>query len=253
MSTNTQYDWDEFDVGAYYNQYKKDSVIWEDRCLGRATIHSLLELGVQLKSLKNGIDVCNGGVLRGPSIIAPFIRDDGVVYWSDYGEPQIQHAKEIIGKGLQGNLEAWLIHQVHFGECYNAWSGASLRACQLGRVIKQSIFDLPQDTYDIGITCFGPESLTQDRVEWGRASLSFFNSVKHGQPVVMQYMVNSNGYDSAGGDYPAVPIDEHDVRKLASQELTDLQLFFVEASHEARPEDSKYNYEGMGVVIGRRK
>ena len=249
--TNSQYDWDQFNTEAYYRQYTA-GVIWEDRCLGRFVAGALLELGVPLKSLSLGIDACNGGVLRGPMMIAPFIKDGGRLHWSDYGAPQLASAKAVIKRGKQGNLGSWAAHQTHFGECHPAWSDAGLRACRLGESVKQTIFELPKNTYDIGITCFGPESLTGDYAEWERAVAAFFGAVKAGHPAIMLYMVNSSGYGSAGQAFPATPIENNDVLRVAGQYLNKTQLFFVSASHDARPKDDPFGYDGMGAIVGLR-
>jgi len=249
-TTNDGYDWHTFDVKAYYQQYLGD-VLWEDRGLARATIGALLELGVPLGTLRRGIDACNGGVLRGASLIAPFVADNGTLHWSDYGKPQVEHAKKMIESGRKGNLGPWAQHQTHMGQCHPAWSGASFRACQLGRAVQQSIFDLPHAHYDIGITCFGPESLTANKDEWRRAVVSFFDSIHPGGAAIMLYMVNSTGYSSAGLSLPALPIDHHDVLGVARPALTKLQTFFVDgASSAVRPDEDPHGYDGMGLIIG---
>lgn len=251
--TNKLYDWNTFDTAAYYTQYQS-GVLWEDRSLSRATIGALLELGVPLQSQAIGIDACNGGVMLGPSLIAPFIQNNGTLYWSDYGKPQVKGAQQIITAGKQGKLGQWAAHQTHMGHCSTDWSGASLLACQLGEATHQSIFELQANTYDIGITCFGPESLTQDYGEWQRAVTTFFRAVKSGHVVVMLYMVNSTGYSSAGRPFPAVPINQEDVLSIASQELNNIQTFFVAAtSHDVRPNDDPYCYDGMAGVVGLRQ
>jgi len=249
-STNSQFGWDDFDTEAYYGQYRS-GILWDDCCLARMTIGALLELGVPLRSQVIGVDACNGGVIRGPSMLAPFMRDDGVLYWSDYGKPQLDHAKKIIASGKKGNLGDWAVHQTHMGECHPAWSGAALRACQLGKVTQQSIFELPENAYDIAITCFGPESLTGDRAEWKRAVTRFFRSVKPGHAVVMLYMGKSTGYSSAGGSFPAVPISQDDVLSIANKQLEKIQAFYIPSTdHGIRPEGEQFSYDGMGGIVG---
>ncbi|MGH7196304.1 MAG: hypothetical protein ACREGJ_00875 [Candidatus Saccharimonadales bacterium] len=257
---NEQFNWNKFGP-QYYEQYL-GKVIWEDRCLGRFTIGALLELGdesgIKLESLQTGIDACNGGVVRGPSLIAPFMRDaaESVIYWSDYGKPQVQNAQEVINAGKKGNLGGWAAHQTHLGKCRPEWSGGSLKACKIGEVVEQSIFDLPKKAYDIGITCFGPESLTGNEQEWEQASLTFFQSIARNGLVAMLYMRDKKqnpGWGSAGERYPAVAIREEDVFRVAKYELSSIQTFSVTASNEARPDGDEFGYEGMGAIVGRRK
>lgn len=252
LGSNNDYDWDSFDTESYQQQYK-GGVMFEDRCLARAVTGALLELQVPLKSQTVGIDVGNGGVLRGPSLIAPFIRDDGVIVWSDYGEPQLESARQIIKSGRRGNLGSWAEHQMHMGEVNSAAADAVWRACRLGTVRKQSIFNLPETVYDIAITCFVPESLTGSLAEWEEASGAFFKAVKPGHPAVMLFMAGSTGYASAGIQYPAVPVNELDVRKLGQKYLDNTQTFFVAGTSQARHADDPHTYEGMGAIIGIKK
>jgi hypothetical protein len=253
LRVNHDYDWDIFDTKAYSSQYLS-GVLWEDRSLARMTIGALLELGVSLGSLQTGIDACNGGIIRGPSIIAPFIRGNGTLYWSDYGKPQVEQAKRVITAGKKGDLGEWASHQTHMGLCYHNWSGASLRACQLGVSVRQSIFELPENAYDIGITCFGPESLTEDRKEWERAVTTFLRSIKPGQPAIMLYMVGSTGYSSPGSSFPAIPISQEDVLSIATNELERTQAFTVASVSQAvRPEGEPHSQEGMGGIVGLRR
>jgi hypothetical protein len=249
--TNAQYDWDDFDVQSYFRQ-NYTNLIWEDRVLARQTIAALLELDIAFESLTVGIDTCNGGVLRGPSLLAPFIRPDGSILWSDIGEPQLAHIEQIIETGKRGQLGIWEDHQHHMAACHAAWTNAGFRACQLGKAIKQSIFDLPSQTYDIGITCFGPESLTEDRQEWEQAILAFIQSIKPGQPVVMLYMVNSHGYNSPGLPFPATPIGQQDMLAITADTLTNVQTFFVpDATQTARLEGEFLPYDGMAGIVGK--
>lgn len=250
--TNSAFNWDAFDPNAYNQQYE-DHVILEDRGLGRAIIGALLELGIPFRSLKTGIDACNGGVLRGPSLISPYIadaRDGGKLYWSEFGRPQRVRANELIEAGKKGDLGKWKDQQTHMARCHIEWADASFRACTLGEVVEQSVFELPQGAYDIGITCFGPESLTEDAEEWQLACKTFFRSVKKGHPVIMVYMEGSKGYGSAGIPLPAVPITQSDVLELADGELRQTQTFSIAASHGARPKGDPFGYSGMGAIVG---
>lgn len=251
-SRNSIFNWDHFDTDKYYEQYVSE-IIWEDKCLARATIGALLELDIPLKSKKNAIDICNGGVARGPMLLSPFIRDEGIIEWADYGEPQLAAARHFIQRGADGDLEFWGTHQSHMNECHSAWADAGVRACKLGKAVKRSIFELPENRYDLGITCFGPESLTADNAEWQKAVQKFLSAIKPGGGVVMLYMVGSRGYNSAGEAYPATSIDMDDVRQATKSELKQTQHFFVSASHGARPKNDIYGYDGMGAVIGKRR
>jgi hypothetical protein len=250
--SNSAYNWDDWNRNAYSAQYRS-GVLWEYLCLARMTIGALLELDIPLESLGNGIDACNGGIICGPSMIAPFIRDDGTLHWSDYGQPQVEQATEIITAGKQGDLGEWMPHQEHMGQCHPAWSEASLRACRLGEAVQQSIFTLSPNTYEIGITCFGPESITEERSEWEDATNTFFDAIQPDHAAVMLYMKYSTGYSSPGSSFPAIPIGEEDAMKVAATRLTRIQTFAVATVSTAiRPAGEPHGYEGMGGIVGLR-
>jgi len=246
--TNASFDWDSFNIDLYYKQYQ-DQVLPDDRILSRALIGALLESEIPLRSLKTGIDACNGGLPIGPSLIAPFIADTGKLYWSEYGKPQVSHAAKIIKMGREGNLGKFSAHQTHMAQCHPAWADAGFRACTLGEAVQQSVFDLPADTYDIGITCFGPESLTGDYEEWRLAVETFLRSVHKGGPAAMLYTENSNGY-LAGMSYPAVSVDQAQILEAVQPELKQIHAGRIDPSHTARVDGDPHSYTGMGYVIG---
>jgi hypothetical protein len=59
---------------------------------------------------------------------------------------------------------------------------------------------------------FCAESITDDSDEFSRACRHLVGSVRAGGDVIATFMGGSTGYATAGRDYPAVPIDEADVR-----------------------------------------
>lgn len=249
---NEDCDWDVFDTKSYQDQYR-DNVEPADCFLGRSVVGAFAEFGIPLRSLREGIDVCNGGVMRGPGLIAPLIRDGGRVEWTDWGKPLLDSAREAIKAGQNGDLGFWGPHQEHLGSVNPAWSDSMQRACNLGKARQQSIFDLPEGAYDAAVTCFGPESLTGDKDQWQEAVRSFFRSVRTGGVAVMLYMVGSTGYSSAGEDYPATPVSELDVRELAQDYLDKQQNLYVDVPSKIRPDNDPHTHKGMGGLVGIRQ
>lgn len=249
--TNAEVDWNTLPTKEYIDQYL-DDVLPEDRLIQRFTIGALLELPISFESLEVGADICNGGTLHGPASIAPYVRKE--IYWSDWGEPQCEQAQTIIDSGKAGDLGGWEPHQRHMGECHDAWRDAGLRACQLGKVVQQNLFELPENSFDIANMGYGAESLTRKRKEWEAGATSFFRSVRPGGVAIMLFMRRSTGYKYGDQSFPATSVDEADVLQVASRELTHIQGFYVPAfSQGVRPDDTQHSHEGLGAIVGMRK
>jgi hypothetical protein len=254
--TNADTDWGRFGSG-YFAQYG-DAVIGPDRGLARSAIGCLDTLGIPLGSLDRGFDIGVGGVARGPALIAPFVRDGGRIDWIDLeGTPQLEYTRRTIAAGREGDLAIWAQHQGDMGRFNPNWADAVRRACLLGEAVAGSVFNLPQNTYDIGGMWFVAESITEDPEEHRAALRRFFGSVKIGGVALVASMYGSTGWDSAGVPLPAVPIDARtvvDIAKEASYE--GLQSYQVLADHgpsnPVRPSGSQFTYDSMGLVVGRR-
>lgn len=253
---NSEAAWDDFDLDAYHRQYE-DKIIWEDVSLTRGVIGALDAYRatgqLSLQSIERGLDICNGGVMRGPALIAPYISDGGTIDWVDCGQPQVREAQRYISEGKRGNLGPWAVHQTDMGEFHAAWAGAAFRACRLGNAVDGNIFDLAPDSYGIGITCFGPESLTNVRHEWRTALRRFARAITPGGPVIMLAMYGSSGYKVGERYYPATPIQEAEALDVLGEELTSIQTFSVEATRAARSTDDPFTYTAMGGVVGLRR
>lgn len=256
---NTDADWEGWDADAYVQQYL-GGVLLADRMSARLTIGTFKEYereyGIRTAAFPEGIDVGGGGVPRVPALIAPLVREK--VWWTDYGEPQLRKAEEIIKAGRQGDLGDFEPHQTHMAQCDSAWNDAMWRACRLGAVAKRSIFDLPERGWPVSFTAYSAESLTEDPDEWEAATRTFFASAD--VLAGMWYMVGSTGYDSAGGEHPALPVDGAMVRQAVRGLLRPESIvsFFIpkeaaesgSAEQSVRPHGSKFSYEGFGGLMG---
>jgi hypothetical protein len=251
-ATNASFDWDTFNAPVY-NAHNYGGVLREDIILGKAAISALTDLGIPLGSLRKGIDICNGGGVRGPSYIAPLMHESGSILWADIGKTQLQMATEMIEKGRRRTLGHWGNHQRQMAECHRAWQDATFRACALSEAAELSVFDLPENSFDIATTSFGPESLTQDPDEWILAMDRLYLSLKHNGIALIFAMIGSTGYSTSGPRMPALPITVHDLIKVASPWLSDIRLTYVHSLGDMRREDDPDTYEGTAMLVGLRK
>jgi hypothetical protein len=261
---NSEYDWNKFDPNAYRQQYEigkkqRDRPLLEDRLLGGFVVNAVRRIAQHLEiehgSMENAIDVGNAGVVRGPAISAPLVRrdsDGGAVYWSDFGDPQLNAAAKVIEMGKDRNLGEWDGHQVDLADAHPLWKNSVYRACDLGQVRKQSIFDLEEGEFDIATAFFTPESLTGNREEYEAAAHAFFRCAR--RLVAMAYMIESDGYESAGQFYPATPVTTDEVVSLARRSgLSMIQAVSIDGTGAARPDGDTTHYSGMGALVGVRQ
>lgn len=228
----------------------------EDSFLEKAGIHSLRRItaanAIQLESLESGIDICNGGVPLNCMLLAPYVAPDARVEWADFGKPGVQNAARFLDNA--GNTQQrWLHHQTHMGTIDPLWHQSITQAVHTGVATHRDIMELPRDEFGFGATAFGPESITSNREEWEEAVMRLFRSVRIGGIVLMQYMIKSTGYASAGEHYRAVPITRKDVLELARDELRDIESHSVYKAQVARIAGEPFSYEGMGLLLGIRK
>lgn len=252
---NEQYNWNTFNPITYSKQYR-GRVLRLDGGLGHAFI-TLSELfGIEKRSLEKGLDACNGGIINGAALQAEYVKDGGVIEWMDLGKPQVRYAAGVIRRGRRGDLGDFAPQQTSLGRHNRDWSGAGYRACELGKAVEGNVFKLEPDAYDIGTTLCGPESLTGDHEEWRKGTRRFFGAIRPGGLACMIAMYGSSGWNSAGPEYPAVPICEADILEATADMLEGVQTYSIQAGkdlHEVRPEGEPTTFTAIGLVMGIRK
>lgn len=126
--------------------------------------------------------------------------------------------------------------------------GADARAALEARAVveRDSIFNLPHATYDVGTMFFVAESITDDRREFVRATRRFIRSLSPNAPFAAAFMRNSRGYWVKGSFFPAVAIDEHDVADCLEGVARHVTCHVV--GRGVRP--LRKGYEGMILATG---
>lgn len=192
-------------------------------------------------------DDCMGGIFRASLLVAPFADASNPktrIELCDLEGPQLQMARENLANGLGG----WQSHIDDLAESDKRghWQNAIPTVEQRGVVVPRSIFDSEEKQSDVGSMAFGAESLTGDIEECHLAVNSMVGSVKPNGLVVIQYMVESNGW----GEFPAVPITQQDMVDMLEPQVDIVGHAFAPASGGARKKDDPTHYTGMALVVG---
>jgi hypothetical protein len=112
---------------------------------------------------------------------------------------------------------------------------------------KQSIFNLPKATWDVGTMFFVAESITARYSEFQTATRRFLLALKPGAPFVAAFMENSHGYPVGELRFPAVAISDRDVKRALRGIASGCEVHAVGSQKKFRD-----GYEGMMVVTGYR-
>jgi hypothetical protein len=111
---------------------------------------------------------------------------------------------------------------------------------------RRSVFSLPKARWDLGTMFFVAESITEDPAEFRAALAGFTGALKPGSPFAAAFMAGSHGYPVAGTHFPALPINQDDVRRHFTElGASDLGVELLRTTHRVRD-----GYAGMIVATG---
>lgn len=113
------------------------------------------------------------------------------------------------------------------------------------KIEKGSVFDLPEEQWDIGTMFFVAESITGDHGEFQSATRRFLRSLKPGAPFVAAFMENSRGYSVGDQRFPAVAITDRDLQPMLSELTSTHTIHRIES-----PEQFREGYDAMILVAG---
>ncbi|GIH07287.1 hypothetical protein Rhe02_53540 [Rhizocola hellebori] len=115
-------------------------------------------------------------------------------------------------------------------------------------VVKRgSLFDLPSCRYHVGTMFFVAESLSNDFAEFLHAVKSFIGSLRRSAPFAIAFMRGSEGYTVETVDFPAVAIDDVDVKNCLEEVAAQINsVVDIAKMHEFRK-----GFDGMLLATGR--
>ncbi|MEU6745525.1 hypothetical protein ABZ914_04810 [Spirillospora sp. NPDC046719] len=114
-------------------------------------------------------------------------------------------------------------------------------------VIRQgSIFDLPQEEWDVGTMFFVAESISSQVAGFRAATRGFLRALRPGSPFAAAFMENSAGYDVGGTSFPAVPVSPADLREVMAGLTEEVGIDRIDIGGKPLRE----GYSGMLLVRG---
>jgi hypothetical protein len=115
------------------------------------------------------------------------------------------------------------------------------------QVWQESVFALPDNTWDIGTMFFVAESISSQTAEFELAVHKFVSALRPGAPFAAAFMENSTGYDVGQHRFPAVSIELHDVRECLAGRSAHLAVDRIGPGNDPLRE----GYSGMILARGR--
>lgn len=244
-------DWDQFDPDAYIGHNYERVVLPEDQQVISRIIERIDSLGLQPHSMQRILNVGHGAVSTVDAVVQNLLQDGGTYDLVEYGKRNITRMHETITKGLAGDKGIWEKFEEFAVDKSPVFKDGLLRAWQHSHVIPGSIYDLPDNTYDAGLTFYCPESITSSISEFEKAVRSFVDSVKKDGLVILAFTRGSEGYATAGGLFPAVSVECSDMHLLLSSQVKHLEVIPIEAPG-IRPADGPQS-TGIGLATGIRR
>lgn len=214
---NADYQWSQFDPEAYFLHYYGEPHPDDDR-VAQAAAEALFACDPKSREL----DIIDVGT--GPNLI-PFLAG-------------ISRARSLTAWEFSPSNVDWLERELQRKELRPQWQHfwrairASLKgvpmpddpAAQLAakaKIVRGSIFDLPERQWDAATMFFCAESITQQVSEFEEACAKFARCVRPGGTIAAAFLVRSQGYDVAGKRFPAINLSPETIEavfcKLADQ------------------------------------
>jgi hypothetical protein len=199
---------------------------------------------------RGGIDVGSGTNLYPALLMLPWTKQILLTDFSLSNVRWLRHQLADDGRGWKWR-PFW--HELQRAEGYRQVGEPrkQLReACASERgyagIERCSVFDLPEARWELGTMFFVAESITEDPEEFRAAIARFVGALRPGAPFAAAFMAGSRGYPVARTRFPALPIDQDDVRLLFTElGASQLSVDLLQTTHRVRD-----GYEGMIVATG---
>jgi hypothetical protein len=245
-SRNAEYEWDEFDPVDYVNRNYAELREPDRRILNEVRKY-FTAVAAQDQPLpgSRGIDVGSGANLYPALSMLPFC---GEITLTDHSESNV----EWLDKEVLWYSTSWdpFWRELALSRPYAAISNPRAQLWYKAKVQKGDLFKLPRARWDIGTMFFVAESISAERYEFQRATHRFVRALKPGKPFAAAFMAGSRGYEVGGHAFPAVAVDEADVRECLSDVAheVDIHVWPVDPN---KHEPLREGYSGMILALGK--
>jgi len=231
--------WDEFDSSAYL---KDNYVVLRDDDRQIVELVRDFFVGATFDVPLKGVDVGSGTNIYPALAMLP---------WCDHLDLCEYSAQNV--EWLKNEIRAYSDSWDPFWDvlsekpAYQAIDNPREALLKRAQVSKESIYELPADTWDIGTMFFVAESISDQAAEFELAVRKFVAALRPGAPFAAAFMENSTGYDVGALRFPAVSIGLSDVRDLLAPCTTDLAVDSIGPGSDPLRE----GYTGMILARGR--
>lgn len=244
-SCNAHYEWDEFDPVDYVK--RNYAVLREPdrRIINEVRKYFTAVADPYGAPGTRGIDVGSGPNLYPALAMLPFC---GEVTLSDHAESNV----EWLAQEVWSYSSIWdpFWNELTESRPYAAIRDPRAQLWYKATVQKGDLFKLPRARWDIGTMFFVAESISAERYEFQRATHRFVRALKPGKPFAAAFMAGSKGYEVGGHAFPAVEVDEADVRECLTDVAheVDIHVWPVDPNKHV---PLREGYSGMILALGR--
>jgi hypothetical protein len=245
-------DWDQFDPGAYLDEYYGD--------IGDENMALLAFLASAYQGIPKGGRLLDFG--GGPTIYPLISAADRVdeIHFSDYLESNLEEVRrwlhrdptafdwdDFIRKAIELESGAPCSEAAAEGRA-NRIRERVTRLCRCDASRTPPV-EPPPDLYDVVLTNFCAESATSDRDEWAFFTTNILSVLKPGGWLVISALKGATRYAVGSRSFPAVDIGEEDLLSLLEANdfaREDVQLMTIPADRPTR------EYRGLMLAVAQK-
>src|SRR5215470_5845419 len=245
---NADYSWDDFDSTEYF-EHNYSELRPDDAQILEAVRDFFCKVdcsggaggGLGGRPTR-GLDVGSGSNLYPALAMLPFCAG-GLTLW-EYSARNIDWLCREVGSYSKSWDLFW--ERLAVSPPYQGIADPRAALAERARVHQGSIFDLPTASWDVGTMFFVSESLTEDEIEFSRATRCFVAALRPGAPFAAAFMENSTGYDVGDRRFPAVEVTVESVRHCLEGVSGSLDISRVDIGGDPL----RAGYTGMILALG---
>jgi hypothetical protein len=240
---NEAVQWSDFDAGEYY-KINYVSVLPEDAEIIECASKFLIEACGPPTGLKRAVDVGAGTNLYPSLLMVPWAER---IVLTEYAPDNIDWLRRNLAEapGEWPWQPFWdLVADL---PCYRTVDDPRRRLAATHEIRMQSIFELPERTWELGTMFFVADGMTTVEKEFVDAVRKFLGALLPGSPFLMAFMEGSRGYEVRGKPFPSVRITPRSLDALlADLPVTGTSVLRTDNTvRRLRP-----GYEAMLLVTG---
>ncbi|MFG1921095.1 SCO2525 family SAM-dependent methyltransferase [Cryptosporangium sp. NPDC048952] len=237
MRRNSDFPWQDFDPDSYFEHNYRILRV-EDRHILATLREFFANANVDRR---HGVDIGPGSNLYPALAMLPFCDSVELIEPSSSAR---QWLKQELGTPASRWGDCWSV--LRENSAYQRYDPPWARMAGSVQVTEGTVFELPEQKWDIGTMFFVAESVTPLHYEFYVAVNRFLRSLQPGAPFSIGFMENSVGYRVGHRDYPACPVGHDEVSAYLSN-LADCNTIRI----DIHGEPLRAGYSGMLLTLGR--